>query len=122
MENSTQNNKNKKLTLFDILLVIILLPFYLLFSKKTRKVTWVLIVIVLLIISFINIKNPKKQEQKALEQQHTMVQQGIAAEQNQDYEKALEYYGKGGEEGNLKKKELLIAMAMNKNSTTAISR
>ena len=115
MENSTQNNKNKKLTLFDILLMIILLPFYLLFSKKTRKVTWILIVIVLLIISFINIKNPKKQEQKALEQQQTMVQQGIAAEQNQDYEKALEYYGKGGEEGNLKKKELLIAMAMNKN-------
>ena len=69
MENSTQNNKNKKLTLFDILLMIILLPFYLLFSKKTRKVTWILIVIVLLIISFINIKNPKKQEQKALEQQ-----------------------------------------------------
>ena len=49
MDQTTETSK-KKPTLLNILLFIIFLPFYLLFSKQTRKVTWIIVFIILAII------------------------------------------------------------------------
>lgn len=46
MENKTNTNATKKPGLFQYILAIIILPFYLLFSKKTRKAAWAMLLVV----------------------------------------------------------------------------